>query len=108
MFMSEEAHAEMEAAHRQESMTQGEYMQAAVAQYASVYGEEDKERAWILSPFDTWEKNPHYTGPAVPDPETAMYEYEVAEMEAADAAAATEQPFEEMRWSHVEDDSLPF
>jgi hypothetical protein len=27
------------------------------------------DTAWILSDFDTWERNPHYKGPEVPQPE---------------------------------------
>jgi hypothetical protein len=54
---------------RQESLSQGEYLTEAVAQYADAYGAEDTSRAWILSPFDTWERNPHYAGPPVPYPE---------------------------------------
>jgi len=53
----------------QDAMTQGEYNGAAVAQHAAAYGAEDTERAWILSPFDTWERNPFYQGPPVAHPE---------------------------------------
>lgn len=52
-----------------ESLTDGEYMSAALDQYAGAHGAETPDRAWILSPFDTWEPNPHYRGPAVPHPE---------------------------------------
>jgi hypothetical protein len=38
------------------------YLTEAVRQYAYVYGEEDVDSEWILSPFDTWERNPHYRG----------------------------------------------
>jgi hypothetical protein len=40
----------------------GNYLTQAVRQYAYVYGEEDAESEWVLSPFDTWERNPHYRG----------------------------------------------
>lgn len=53
----------------EESMTQGEYMRAAVDQYAAAHGAENPDHAWILSPFDTWERNPYYTGPPVRHPE---------------------------------------
>lgn len=57
-----------------EYMTPGEYMSAAIGEYARNHGELDTERAWILTPFDTWVKNPHYTGPAVPHPEEYDYD----------------------------------
>lgn len=44
------------------SMTKGEWLSIAVSDYAHVYGAEHPEREWILTPFDTWERNPYYTG----------------------------------------------
>lgn len=41
----------------------------AVREYVYNVGRENKDRAWILSPFDSWHKNPFYTGPKVPHPE---------------------------------------
>lgn len=43
--------------------------QDAVRQYASAYGAEQPDSAWILSPYDTWERNPFYNGPPVRHPE---------------------------------------
>ncbi len=43
-------------------MSNAEYMAEAFFQYASVYGEERQDEEWISSPYDTWEKNPHYRG----------------------------------------------
>jgi hypothetical protein len=68
-FYTEEQQAEYESAMRQEAMTQGEYNSAALKQYVDAMGGEDTSRAWILSPFDTWERNPHYSGPPQPHPE---------------------------------------
>lgn len=45
----------------------------AVFEYAANFGRDlpaDQQPAWILSPFDTWSKNPRYCGPAVPHPES--------------------------------------
>lgn len=53
-----------------DAMTQGEYLQAAVAQYAAAHGAHAPEREWILSPFDTWERNPYYRGPRTECPES--------------------------------------
>jgi|TARA_R110000824_G_scaffold281269_2_gene469594 hypothetical protein len=33
-----------------------------VDNYTRCHGEFETERAWILSPYDTWEPNPCYTG----------------------------------------------
>ena len=47
---------------RSDYMSNSEYMSEAFFQYASVYGEERQDEEWISSPYDTWEKNPHYRG----------------------------------------------
>lgn len=41
----------------------------AGAEYAFNAGMEQPERAWILSDFDAWYRNPFYNGPPVPHPE---------------------------------------
>ena len=41
----------------------------ACREYARNVGREDQERAWILTHYDTWERNPFYSGPPVPHPE---------------------------------------
>lgn len=41
----------------------------AVAEYALNVGYEDQDREWILSPYDSWERNPFYQGPPGPHPE---------------------------------------
>ncbi len=46
----------------------------ALKQYAEVYGEQDTESEWILTPFDTWERNPFYKGEPTPHPE--CYDYD--------------------------------
>lgn len=60
---------EREEALAEEAMSEGEYLSAAVRQYAAAYGEQEPAKPWILSPFDTWERNPYYNGPPVPHPE---------------------------------------
>jgi len=52
-----------------DAMDQGTYTSMAVDQYASAHGAEDPDTPWILSPFDTWERNPFYTGPPARHPE---------------------------------------
>jgi hypothetical protein len=39
--------------------------------------------AWILSDFDTWERNPHYTGPANPRHPEDDSDYEYTDSEGA-------------------------
>lgn len=41
----------------------------ACREYARNVGYEDQERAWILTDYDTWERNPFYCGPPVRHPE---------------------------------------
>lgn len=48
-------------------------MTEAVREYAFNVGSDRPDVAWILSPYDTWERNPFYVGPKQPHPEDAMY-----------------------------------
>ena len=48
--------------------------QDACREQAYNEGYEDPSRAWILTWFDSWERNPFYVGPAVPHPEADDYE----------------------------------
>ena len=41
----------------------------AMREYADNVGRENRDCAWILTPYDTWKRNPFYTGPEVPHPE---------------------------------------
>ena len=47
------------------------------------YHTDDKQdamdTAWILSPYDTWERNPFYSGPAVPHPDDWDQDYDTRE-----------------------------
>jgi len=52
-----------------ESLTPEQRTREEVRAYVHLAGAEDPEAAWILSPYDTWEQNPHYTGPPVPHPD---------------------------------------
>ena len=102
---------EREAALAQDAMTQGEYMSAALAQYAAAYGEADPARAWVLTPYDTWEANPYYQGPPVRHPEDDYPEdddeapfYEEGERPGpVFRAPAPHDP-----WDCPEDDEIPF
>ena len=53
----------------EEAMNQGEYMSSALNQYAAAHGEGHPNAEWILSPCDTWERNPYYVGKSGPHPE---------------------------------------
>lgn len=44
-------------------------MSDAVREYARNVGAERRDQAWIVSPYDTWERNPFYSGPPQPHPE---------------------------------------
>ncbi len=60
---------ERAAALEQDSMSNEAWMGAALEQYGAVYGAEAPDRAWILTPYDTWEPNPYYRGPPARHPE---------------------------------------
>lgn len=42
----------------------------AMKEYARNAGSERPEDAWILTPYDVWERNPFYCGPEIPHPES--------------------------------------
>ena len=46
-----------------------EWRSAALNQYAEAYGEERPDVEYILSPYDTWLRNPYYTGAPGPHPD---------------------------------------
>ena len=60
---------EKQAALQNEALTEGELYSASMREYAGNVGSENTEQAWILTPFDTWERNPYYNGPPVRHPE---------------------------------------
>lgn len=41
----------------------------AMNEWALVVGQDRPDRAWLLSDYDVWVVNPHYTGPRQPHPE---------------------------------------
>ena len=52
----------------------------AVREWAWVVGAEHLDCQWLLSDYDTWERNPHYTGPAQRHPEDYLID-EIVETE---------------------------
>jgi hypothetical protein len=53
--------------------------QEAVSEFAWNAGAEHAEQAWLLHDWDVWVKNPHYSGPPVPHPESDPLDYEAAD-----------------------------
>ena len=82
MYYSYEQYEERLESDRQDSLSQGEWMSEALNQYAAMHGTPDRQ--WVLSPFDTWERNPCYRGPEQTHPEDREYMSE----EEADAEEA--------------------
>ena len=48
----------------------------ACREYARNVGAEHPERPWILTGYDTWERNPFYSGPPARHPEDDCYDEE--------------------------------
>ena len=48
----------------------------AILEQRLIFGSENPEKQWILSSWDTWEKNPFYTGPDQGHPEDDNQYYE--------------------------------
>lgn len=60
----------------------------ACREYARTVGADRPERPWILTDFDTWERNPYYRGPrciANTHPESVDEEFTDTHAECADA-----------------------
>jgi hypothetical protein len=110
MFRSEEQEREYQSAMEQESMTQGEYMHEALRQHAGAYGEERQDQEWLLSPFDTWEKNPWYRGEPGRHPEDYDEECECGRGDACDCYATEEKAEGDVAEAEREaqDDDVPF
>lgn len=49
------------------------YIQEAIRQWAWVVGQDRQDQQWILSDYDSWEKNPYYRGPDQGHPEYDDY-----------------------------------
>ncbi len=74
-------------------------MTDAVREYARNVGADQADQQWILSPYDSWEKNPFYTGPDQGHPEDDRFE---DDPEFADKAMVIETG------PTLEDDYIPF
>jgi hypothetical protein len=49
------------------------FMREAVREWVWIVGQDRSDSQWILSDYDTWERNPHYTGPDLGHPEDEYY-----------------------------------
>ena len=45
------------------------YMREAVREWVWTVGQDRADQQWVLSDYDTWERNPHYRGPDQGHPE---------------------------------------
>lgn len=44
-------------------------MQEAVREWVWIVGKDNPDQQWLLSNYNTWEKNPYYRGPIEKHPE---------------------------------------
>jgi hypothetical protein len=85
------------------------HIQEAVAQWANVYGSEHPDQAWILSDYDSWERNPHYTGPEQRHPEDYDYEDNMTDVQAdADTLRSAGMGTDEDYGCFNDFDDIPF
>lgn len=102
-----EVEREREESFRHDSLSHTEWLVESVHHYAAVYGAEEPEKEYILSPFDTWHPNPYYTGRKGPHPEDDDFwslspEEQEAEIERLNAPRPVYSP------PPPRDDDLPF
>ena len=84
-----------------EPATQGD----AYREMVGNIGSDHPEQCWILTPFDTWERNPAYTGPDEPHPEDYQPEPAPSESDSyAERLKAFNRQFEE--WQGDSDGSV--
>ena len=69
MYHEWDADEERAAALYSESLSYGEHHRAACREYAHNVGRENEAAAWVLTDYDTWVRNPHYTGTDLTHPE---------------------------------------
>jgi len=79
----------------------------AMLEYARNAGMDEPDRAWILTPFDTWERNPFYSGLAEPHPEDDWGWEFVAEHGIEAWRKEDEKPFSSGVKNFL-DDEIPF
>jgi hypothetical protein len=66
----------------------------AIREWTSAVGCENRDRAWLLSNYDTWERNPYYVGAPVPHPDSEEWqEYAQSEVRALTDIEPDECPF---------------
>jgi len=46
----------------------------AIQEQIQIFGFENQNKQWILTSWDSWEKNPHYNGPDQQHPEDDSYD----------------------------------
>ena len=59
-------------------------------------GQDCPNAEWMLSDYDTWEKNPHYTGKPGRHPEDPYWEHE-QDFFFSDGTPVTEDPYEGLK-----------
>lgn len=50
------------------------FIQEAISEWVWIVGKDHPDTQWLCSNYDSWERNPHYTGPDQGHPED--YEFE--------------------------------
>jgi hypothetical protein len=76
----------------------------ACREHARIVGAERPDQEWLLTDYDTWEKNPHFTGTPGRHPEDYDDDYELldeATIEANKKAAADFQ-------NYLDNEECPF
>ena len=49
------------------------YMRESVRSWLWTVGQDRPDQQWLLSNYDTWERNPHYNGPDQGHPEDEYF-----------------------------------
>ena len=86
-------------------------MSEAVDEWRYAVGQDRTDQQWILSDYDSWERNPFYQGPDQPHPEADEYEDYVTEATEYDPAAEADQEYYAAHHAETSDDGsddIPF
>ena len=78
------------------------FQEEAVSEWVWAYGSEHPDRAWILSDYDTWHKNPFYQGAERRHPEDYGFDDEDEDECPCDYTCPPNV------WLDVVDEDIPF
>jgi len=79
---------------------------AAAREYVANAGAHQPEKEWILTPYDSWERNPHYQGEPGVHPEDLAYPIQSKQNNIINPASITYAEYQDL--TSDDNDDVPF